>query len=331
MKLLEALTASLLLPLAVLAAKQTGDDKFHDYHAKQLSKAAPLKLSDPSYSKLTGAPRNYTTAVLLTAMDARFGCALCQTFQSEWDLIARSWTKGDKAGKSRVVFGTLDFLDGKGTFQSLGLQTAPILLLFPPSEGPNSKPDGKPKKLEFNNGVATAESVHTWLTNQIPSGPHPRLVRPTDWVKIITTSVGVLGAISFLAVAAPYLLPLLQNRNLWAAVSLITILLFTSGHMFNHIRKVPYVSGNGQGKISYFAGGFQNQFGLETQIVAAIYGVLSFATISLALKVPRMTDANSQKIAIFVWGAVMFGTYSFLMSVFKLKNGGYPFYLPPFM
>lgn len=40
--------------------------------------------------------------------------------------------------------------------------------------------------------------------------------------------------------------------------------------MFNHIRKVPYVAGNGQGGISYFAGGFSNQFGMETQIVAAI-------------------------------------------------------------
>lgn len=40
--------------------------------------------------------------------------------------------------------------------------------------------------------------------------------------------------------------------------------------MFNHIRQTPYVGGNGKGGISYFAGGFQNQYGLETQIVGAI-------------------------------------------------------------
>jgi hypothetical protein len=73
-----------------------------------------------------------------------------------------------------------------------------------------------------------------------------------------------------LTVAAPYLLPVIQNRNLWAAISLIAVLLFTSGHMFNHIRKVPYVAADGKGGVSYFAGGFQNQFGLETQIVAAM-------------------------------------------------------------
>lgn len=73
-----------------------------------------------------------------------------------------------------------------------------------------------------------------------------------------------------IAVLSPYLLPIIQNRNLWAAISLIAILLFTSGQMFNHIRKVPYVAGDGKGGISYFAGGFQNQFGMETQIIAAI-------------------------------------------------------------
>jgi oligosaccharyltransferase complex subunit gamma len=89
-------------------------------------------------------------------------------------------------------------------------------------------------------------------------------------VKAVSITTAVLGVISFFAVASPYIIPVLQNRNLWAAFSLITVLLFTSGHMFNHIRKVPYVSGDGKGGISYFAGGFSNQFGLESQIVAAI-------------------------------------------------------------
>ncbi len=87
------------------------------------------------------------------------------------------------------------------------------------------------------------------------------------WVTSITTILGV-GTAAY--VAWPIILPIIQNRNIWAAISLIGILLFTSGHMFNQIRKVPYVTGDGKGGITYFAGGFQNQFGLETQIVAAI-------------------------------------------------------------
>lgn len=78
------------------------------------------------------------------------------------------------------------------------------------------------------------------------------------------------GALTACYVAGPYVLPIIQNRTVWAAITLISILLFTSGHMFNHIRNVPYVAGDGRGGISYFAPGFQNQFGLETQIVAAL-------------------------------------------------------------
>jgi oligosaccharyltransferase complex subunit gamma len=163
----------------------------------------------------------------------------------------------------------------------------------------------------------------------------------------VTTTI--LGSVTFLSVAWPYLLPIIQNRNVWAAISLIAILLFTSGHMFNHIRKVPYVAGDGRGGVSYFAGGFSNQYGLETQIIAAICklsrslqsqfgrlanmnkdGLLSFATISLALKVPRISDPRIQQIAVIAWGVVIFVMYSFLLSVFRIKNGGYPFWLPPF-
>lgn len=116
----------------------------------------------------------------------------------------------------------------------------------------------------------TAEQVHGWLSRHLKSRPHPPVKRPINWVRVIAVSTTVLGSITFLGVCYPYLLPIIQSRNLWAAISLIAILLFTSGHMFNHIRKVPYVAGDGKGGVSYFAGGFSSQYGLETQIVAAM-------------------------------------------------------------
>lgn len=245
------------------------------------------------------------------------------------------------------------------------LQTAPILMFFPPTTGPGAKPDAQAIRFDFTMGCVlrtrgwwchsltsrrpqSAEQVHDWIFRHLPAGPKPPVYRPLNYVRLVTITTAILGLVSFFSIASPYIIPVIQNRNLWAAISLITILLFTSGHMFNHIRKVPYVSGDGKGGISYFAGGFSNQFGLETQIVAAMCmstriwclrsqwdwlaadGTLSFATIALALKVPRMVDPQKQQIAVFIWGAVIFGMYSFLLSVFRIKNGGYPFYLPPF-
>lgn len=108
-----------LLPFAVLAAKKPTADKFEQFHTKLLS-TAPLKLGDAIYGTLTTGARDYSVAVLLTALESRFGCQLCREFQPEWDLLSKSWTKGDKKGESRLIYGTLDFIDGKNTFQSVG-------------------------------------------------------------------------------------------------------------------------------------------------------------------------------------------------------------------
>ena len=128
MHFLKALTLS-LLPLGVLGAKKASADKFENFHTKALS-SAPIKLEDATYGQLTSTPRDYSVAVLLTALEPRFGCQLCREFQPEWDLLAKSWTKGDKKGESRLVYGTLDFVDGKGTFQSVSPDSRAQLELF---------------------------------------------------------------------------------------------------------------------------------------------------------------------------------------------------------
>ncbi|KAI4255359.1 MAG: hypothetical protein LQ352_002614 [Teloschistes flavicans] len=318
MKLRLAITLGLFPWLCIAASSETAG-KFEQQYTKFTS-SPPLKLDDSLYEQLTATPRDFAVTVLLTALEARFGCQLCRDFQPEWDIVGQSWARGDKKGDLRLLLGTLDFAEGK----------APVLIFFPPTTGSNARPDAQPIRYDFTMGSQSAEQVHDWICRHLPAGPKPKIQRPLNWVRLITITTAVLGVVSFFSVASPYIIPIIQNRNLWAAISLITILLFTSGHMFNHIRKVPYVAGDGKGGISYFAGGFSNQFGLETQIVAAMYGTLSFATIALALKVPRMVDPRKQQVAVFICGGVIFGMYSFLLSVFRIKNGGYPFHLPPF-
>lgn len=117
MRFLGVLVAA-LLPLAALAAKKPAVDTFDKYQTKQLS-STPLKLDDNVYTKLTAAPRDYSVVILLTALEARFGCQLCREFSPEWDLLSKGWTKGDKKAESRLIFGTLDFTDGKNTFQNV--------------------------------------------------------------------------------------------------------------------------------------------------------------------------------------------------------------------
>lgn len=111
-----ALALLALEPLAM--AKKTSEERFQEFHAKSVS-ISPVKLDDTSFKRLTSTPRDYTAMVLLTAIDPRFSCTLCREFQPEWDILASSWAKGDKQGDSRLVFGTLDFADGRDTFMSV--------------------------------------------------------------------------------------------------------------------------------------------------------------------------------------------------------------------
>ncbi|RPB16552.1 hypothetical protein P167DRAFT_516630 [Morchella conica CCBAS932] len=329
--------ASLLVPTALAAAASSSDiaadKKFAKFNAllnTPKHEGGILQLTDSLYDDLTTGPRNYTAVVLLTALEPRIGCQLCREFGPEYELLAKSWA-AEHAPTDGLIFSELDFANARTTFQKLQLTTAPVLYLFPPSVGPSADPAhiDTPLRFEFNKVQTKAEVVARFITMHTTHAP--RVVRPFNWAKLGATAGAVIFALTALKLAFPVVKPMLYSRNLWAAVSLIAILLFTSGHMFNHIRRVPYVANNGRGGISYVAGGFSNQFGLETQIVAVIYAILSFATISLAMKTPRIEDPARQKAAIVIWNVVLLVAFSFLMNLFKQKNGSYPFFLPPLM
>ena len=125
MKLFTFITSLLyLIPATLAAAPNT--DKFEKYQS--ISRLAPLQLNDSSYDDITSRPRDYHVAVVLTATEARFGCVLCRDFQPEFDLIARSWNKGSKPDNLKLLFGTLDFRNGKAAFQKVRNSVASLIL-----------------------------------------------------------------------------------------------------------------------------------------------------------------------------------------------------------
>ena len=105
------------LPIRAFAAKNS-ISAFDVYHKKP----SPVTLTEHTYDELTSAPRDYHTAVILTALDAKYACGICREFQSEWDVIAKSWQKGDRKGEHRVLFGTLDFDQGRNVFVKVGIE-----------------------------------------------------------------------------------------------------------------------------------------------------------------------------------------------------------------
>lgn len=108
-----------LLSGAIAAQSSPSPDRFDKFQA--LSRSGPIELESSSFAELTAAPRDYFAVVLLTALDARYGCIMCREFDPEWSLMARSWNKGSKPDDLKVAFGTLDFDNGKAVFQKVCL------------------------------------------------------------------------------------------------------------------------------------------------------------------------------------------------------------------
>lgn len=104
---------------AAAAAAAGGDDKFAKLQQLSArSKSGVLQLTNTLYDDITTAPRNYTAVVLLTALDAKFGCMLCKEIQPEYELLARSWQAQHKKGDG-LVFSMLDFAKGRETFMKV--------------------------------------------------------------------------------------------------------------------------------------------------------------------------------------------------------------------
>lgn len=52
--------------------------------------------------------------------------------------------------------------------------------------------------------------------------------------------------------------------------------------------------------------------------------------IALILRAPRQANKNFQQTMVIAMSGGVFLLYGGLLAIFRIKNGGYPFSLPPF-
>ncbi len=141
--------------------------------------------------------------------------------------------------------------------------------LFPATEGPRAAPsESNGIDYDFNRAGFEAEDLTSWLNTQ---GIPATFAKPFPWRSVLTAGTGVALAVVLAVMVGPQIGGVLQgSKILWELLTLGTVIIMCSGYMWNQIRSAPY-NGIGQnGKIEYVAGGFQNQFVAETQIVACI-------------------------------------------------------------
>ncbi|KAF8894631.1 oligosaccharyl transferase subunit OST3/OST6 family [Infundibulicybe gibba] len=314
MKFATVFSILLSIPLCFAASEQA--------HKQLVDLAAAgngvIKLDTKTFDLLTASSRNWSASIQLTALDPQRRCLPCKEFDPAWTVVARAWSTTPKEHRDNHFFATLDFDNGQMVFQRLGLSSAPVVYVYPPTEGPRQLANGKssPSKYDFSGGFEP-EPLATHLSNHTPI-PIPYKA-PIDWARWATIAVGVLA----FALTLRSIKPLLQNRWTWAIATVVSSLIMTSGYMFTRIRGSPYTGGDG----NWIAAGYQNQFGQEVHVVALIYGFLGFSFLMLTMIIPYQASPQRQRVQVYLWTGVIVIIYSVLLSLFRVKNRGYPFKL----
>ncbi|EGN95955.1 hypothetical protein SERLA73DRAFT_185405 [Serpula lacrymans var. lacrymans S7.3] len=305
--------ALLYLPICLVAAKKSPQEQLVDLAA---AGNGVIRLDEHSFDLLTTPQRNWTAAIHFTAMNKRMKCTPCKEFDPSWVEVAKAWTTVPKAERDNHFFGTLDFDDASVVFQKLSLASAPVVQVYPATEGPRSTGRTIPYKYDFSHGFG-AEPLANQLSNHTPV-PIPYKV-PIDWAR--WGSVAAL--IPIITLLFRFISPALKSRWVWAAGTIVISLVMTSGYMFTRIRGSPYAGPNGE----WIAQGYSNQFGQEVQVVAMIYGVAGAAVLMLTIVTPYQMSPPRQRMQIYLWTAVNLIMFSILVSLFRVKNRGYPFKL----
>ncbi|KAJ3108960.1 oligosaccharyl transferase subunit ost3/OST6 [Phlyctochytrium planicorne] len=285
--------------------------------------SAPMALDSSSFKLLTEKPRNYSSFIVLTALGKEYNCEPCREFQNELGLVTQGWAKTREA--ARLYIGTLDFKDGQDIFRQLQIQSVPYVLHFPPSEGPHYKVIAKDFELyDLNRRGLKAEDFAGWVENV--ARVQIKVSRPVDYSVYAVYGAGAISTIMLISIISKNLIEIIRNKRIWISISLCCIILFCSGFMWNQIRGAPY-TGAKDGKPQLIAGGFQSQFVLESQITGVLYGVSAFFIVILSTKIPEISDPNIRRFSVYVGMACFLLSYSVLLRIFKMKNGGYPFTL----
>ncbi|KAG0261471.1 oligosaccharyl transferase subunit ost3/OST6 [Mortierella polycephala] len=315
--------------VAILLASGTTDAQDAELLATKVTKLrvkaektkGTIELDANAFDQAMAKPRNYSMVVLFTAMSPEFQCVPCKNFDPEYRLVAAGWSK--IPDKSQLFFGVLDFKEGQSIFQKFNMNSAPSVLYFPATDSLASVPPFD--RYDFGKSGFQAEAFAGWLGAR--SGIQLKVQRPFDFVDFALKVLGVIGLVASVHIIYSRAGKIIRSKYLWAALSLFTIFVMISGHMWNQIRHPPYTMPGRDGRPGFIAAGFQNQFGLETQIVAIMYAVLCGGVISLISSVPRIENPAKQRIAVWIWMAVIGIMFSILIQFFRLKNPSYPFRL----
>uniref|UniRef100_F7AM61 Tumor suppressor candidate 3 n=2 Tax=Ciona intestinalis TaxID=7719 RepID=F7AM61_CIOIN len=315
------LVVTFLLAIFSLCSCKTKQDLL-DEKVKQLTewsnRRTVIQMNSNKYSTyVKSKPRNYSMIVMFTALDPKRGCSVCREANDEFTILANSY-RFSPAYTSSLFFAVVDFDEGSEVFQSLGLNSAPAFMHFPPKGKRKGADTYDIQRLGFH-----ADNLAKWMAER--TEVVVRIFRPPNY-----TGTVVLVLLFSLAGGLLYVrrnsLEFFYNKTFWSILSIFIVLAMTSGQMWNHIRGPPYYHRNPQnGAIHYIHGSSQGQLVAETHIIMLIHAAIVGGFILLNEAHQPKVDISKRRI-MAIGGLVLVAFFlSLLMSIFRQKYQGYPY------
>ncbi|KAI8909783.1 hypothetical protein EDD86DRAFT_238481 [Gorgonomyces haynaldii] len=295
-----------------------------EHKVNLLEKAGPTKLisiNSKTFATYTEKPRNYTLAVVFTTTAVEHNCKPCMEFRKELELVMDGWKRQYEPGTFYVA--ELDYKNGIDVFQANQVTQVPVVMVYHPTEGPLAKSKDKEQYDVVRYGL-DAESVARYFSDLTQK--QITIQRPVDLAPYIFTGVSALLAVVGLYVFWKPLKTAFYQPTFWMIFSLLFTVVMTGGYMWNSIRGPPFMGAH-QGTPQYFAGGFSNQYQVETFIVAGLYALVSLTLVAMVEVTPSIRVSDQQRTTTLVMLAGFVVAYSALLFIFKVKSGHYPFKL----
>lgn len=262
--------------------------------------------------------RNYSFVVMFTAMEPHRQCSICSVVNEEFQIAAKSFQLTHGLS-DKLFFGVMDFDDGSEVFQSLQINTAPVIVYFPPKRKISRISDLQ--QLDMQRVGFSAEAIARWITDK--TDLDFKVFRPPNYI-----STFALLTMFFIGSLVMYFkqenFEFLQNRTLWAIITIIFCLTMTSGQMWNHIRGPPFYHKSHQG-VSYIHGSSQGQFIAETYFIFLLNGCFATCVITLIESSYSAEHSSGKKATTVISVIIAAFLFSALLSIFKAKAGGYPY------
>ena len=271
----------------------------------QKDKNGIIYLTDDNFDKIFSLSQSHSFGLVLlfTTNTIEMGCKTCVDFNPEFDLIAKSWKLDHPDFVSNVdpdlklFFGKAIVsspIDIPNIFRLFKLQHIPKLFYFPPGADLS---DFESFDIPHEGGHERINQVTKWIKRSAGINSETDFVihQQIDWANVFVTCFLIFVSVYIFKKKYNLILKFVAFRWIWGLLSVIFILFMISGYMFTKMKQVPLAGADRNGDIIYFAeNDFQNQFGIETQIVALFYGIMGVLMIALIKIIPTLDNASPE-------------------------------------